>query len=192
MRIRFVLGLLLFCVLPSALEAQGTCPALEAGSTIRLRPTPEVTYTLPAAVLPSDTLIVLSAGRSPREVSIRCSDVRLQLHAGRQSRGRSALKGAGIGFLAGAVFGAALGAAEGGSDPSDELPLFSERDMALLAGAYFGGIGTIGGAVVGFIVPGNRWVDVPAASRPSRASVEGLRIGPAGRSQVRVSYTLPL
>jgi hypothetical protein len=191
MRIRSVLGLLLFCVLPSALRAQGNCPTLAAGSLVRLHAGTEGTYRLPLPVQPTDTAIVLpSSGESVR-APVRCGDLRrVELRVGPGSRVRSGLTGAGVGALMGSLVGAALGYADW--QESSDFQLFSREESMALGAVLIGGVGAVTGGVVGFAAPGSRWEDVPLRSRPARASAAGLRVAPAGPSGVRVSYTLPL
>jgi len=192
MRIRTMLGLLVFSVVPSTLAAQGACPSLQAGSTVRLHaPGASSTYVVTESSKPSDTaLSVTVPGHSL--LSVPCADVqRVQLRTG-PARGRSVLRGGGIGLAAGVVLGAALGYYEYENPGPDEWEIFSREEEMALGATLLGGIGLAGGAVIGLLAPGSRWEELPVNPRPARASVEGLRIGPAGGSQVRVSYTLPL
>ncbi|CAA9296010.1 MAG: hypothetical protein AVDCRST_MAG89-136, partial [uncultured Gemmatimonadetes bacterium] len=188
MRIRSVLGLLLFCVLPSALRAQGNCPTLAAGSLVRLHSGTEGTYRLPLPVQSTDTAIVLpSSGESVR-APLRCGDLRrVELRVGRGSRVRSGLTGAGLGLVMGGIVGAAVGYADW--QESSDFQLFSREESMALGAALLGGVGAVTGGVIGFVAPGSRWEDVPLRTRPARAAAGGLRVGPAGPSQVRVSYT---
>jgi hypothetical protein len=192
MRIRYLLGLL-FLAVPPALHAQGTCPTLEAGSTVHLR-SPSIaraSYTLPRAVQPADSAILLPSTGRHANTQVRCADLqRVQLRVGTASRVQSGLRGAGIGLLIGGVAGAVLGYADWRE--SDEFQLFSRNESMLLGAVVLGSAGAAGGGVIGYALPGSRWRDVPVTSRPGRASAEGLRIALAGGSQVRVSYTLPL
>ncbi|HZG42537.1 MAG TPA: hypothetical protein VEY93_06210 [Longimicrobium sp.] len=191
MRIRSILGLLLLCVLPSALRAQGSCPALAAGSTVRLHSGVEGTYRLPHAVQATDTAIVIPASGQITRTPVPCADLRrVELRVGPSSRIRSGLKGAGLGLLMGGIVGAAVGYADW--QESTDFQLFSRNESMALGAVVIGGVGAATGGVIGFVAPGSRWEDVPFAPRPARASAEGLRVGPAGRSQVRVSYTLSL
>lgn len=191
MRIRYVLGLLLFCF-PPTLRAQAACPSLDAGSTVRLHAPSPATYTLTEAVSPGDTVIAVPSRRAAGPMTIRCEYLeRVEVRMGRVSRGRSALMGAGVGLLMGGVFGAGLGGMDGENQAS-ELQLFSAHDKMLLGAAFVGSIGAASGGVIGFLLPGSRWRNVPLARQAPRASAEGLRVAPAGRAGVRVSYTLPL
>lgn len=189
MRFRHVPALLAFSVLPSTLAAQGGCPALQAGSTVRLHAPSAATYTLPRSVRPGDREIVLpSAGGSAR--MLPCADLqKVQLRTPR-SRGQVALRRAGIGLLAGAVVGAGLGFVAWDEPRGDDWQIFSREETALIAAVYLGGAGAVVGGVSGYVAPGSRWEDVPVTPRPSRASVEGLRVAPAAGAGVRVSYGL--
>jgi hypothetical protein len=190
MRFRHVLGLLAFSMLPATLAAQGGCPALQAGSTVRLHAPSAATYTLPQSVRPGDSEIALpAAGGSAR--MIRCADLqKIQVRTGTRSRSQTAFRRAGVGLLAGAVVGAGLGYIAWENSDGDDWQIFSREESALVAAVYLGGAGAVVGGVYGYAAPGSRWEDVPVTPRPSRAA-EGLRIMPAaGGAQVRVSYTL--
>lgn len=190
MRIRYMLGLLAFSILPSTLAAQGACPSLPAGATVRLHTPAAGTFTTQVAQ-PSDTMLALASPGGAGPLAVRCADVqRVQLRLG-PARGRSAVKGIGIGFLAGAVVGAGLGYF-GTEDDDSGWEILSREEVAVIGAVFLGGTGAVTGGVVGYLAPSSRWEEVPVTSRPSRASAEGLRVAPAGRSQVRVSYTLPL
>lgn len=190
MRFRPVLGLLAFSVLPSALGAQGGCPTLQAGSTVRLHAPSSATYTLPQSVRPEDREIALpSAGGSAR--MLPCAQLRrVELRAGTRSRSRVALRRAGVGLLAGAVVGAGVGYLAWEEGDGDEWQIFSRDETALIGAVYLGGAGALIGGVSGYAAPGSRWQNVPLAPHPLRASAEGLRVAPAGGAGVRVSYTL--
>lgn len=193
MRIRTLLGLLAFSVLPATVAAQGGCPGLPAGSTVRLHAASAATYTLPQAVQPADSAILLPSGAAGAG-TIRCADLRrVQLRVGHRSRGRAALKGAGFGLLIGGVIGAGLGYAQTEEETEgDGWQIFSPEEGALIGAVFLGGASAVVGGAIGFVAPGSRWEDVRVPARAPRASAEGLRIAPAGRGQVRVSYTLPL
>jgi hypothetical protein len=192
MRIRSMLGLLAFSILPSVLAAQGACPSLTAGATVRVHSLPAARFTVPQTVQPGDTALALAplAGGTP--LSMRCADMqRVQLRTG-PARGRSALRGAGIGLLTGAVIGAGLGYFGTEEAEPGEWNILGPEEVAGIGAVFFGGVGAVTGGVIGFVAPGSRWQDVPLAPRPAHASAQGLRVAPAGGSQVRVSYTLPL
>jgi hypothetical protein len=190
MRVRSVLGLLLFCVLPSALRAQGNCPTLAAGSVVRLHSGIQGTYTLPLPVQTTDTAIVIPSSGNIARKPVRCGNLRrVELRVGHRSRVRSGLTGAGVGLVMGGIVGAAVGYADWRE--STEFQLFSREESMALGATLIGGLGAVTGGVIGFVAPGSRWEDVPLSPRPARASA-GLRVAPVGGSQVRVSYTLPL
>lgn len=189
MRIRHVLGLLAFSVVPSTLAAQGGCPALQAGSTVRLHAPSAATYTLPQSVRPGDSEIALpAAGGTAR--TVRCADVRrVELRAGTRSRSQVALRRAGIGLLAGAVVGAGLGYFAWEESDGDEWQIFDRDEATLMSAVYLGGAAAVIGGVSGYVAPGSRWEDVPVAPRAARVPAEGLRIAP-DRHGLRMSYTL--
>jgi hypothetical protein len=189
MRVRHVLGLLAFALLPSSLVAQGGCPALQAGSTVRLYAPAAATYILPQPVRPTDSAIILPPVGRAVPAPLPCADLqRVQLRTD-ASRGRSALRGAGIGLLAGAVLGAGLFYATYTEDDSGWDII--DRDEAALIGAVFGGgTGGVIGGVAGYLTAPSEWRDVPVHAAAPRASAQGLRIAPAGGAGMRVSYTL--
>lgn len=191
MRIRRTLVLLAFSIVPSTIAAQGACPALQAGSTVRVHSPAAAAYTVRESVQPSDTVLALAPVGGAGTASVRCADVeRAQLRVGRQSRLRSGLRGARLGLVVGAVGGAVLGYADWQSSP--DFQLFSRSESMLLGAYVIGMAGAATGGVIGFLAPAGQWEDVSTAPRASSAPAAGLRIAPAGTSQVRVSYTLPL
>jgi hypothetical protein len=190
MRIRSVLGLLAFSVLPSTLAAQGGCPALQAGSTVRLHAPSAATYRLPQAVQPADTAIQLPPTGPNAGGSIRCGDLqRVQLRVGPGSRGDSLLRGLGVGLLVGTVVGGGLFYL--GSEPDEsEYEILSRNEVTAIGAVLGGGAGLVTGGLIGVLTPGSRWRDVPLTPRSARAPAEGLRIAPAAGGEVRVSYTV--
>lgn len=192
MRIFSLLGLLTISVFPATLAAQGGCPFLPAGSTVRLYAPNAQTYILPQTVQPADSAIVLPMAGSTARAPLPCASLqRVQRQTGDASRGRSAVKGAGIGLLVGGVLGATLFYATFEEDDSG-WDIIDRDEAALIGGVFAGGLGVLVGGVTGYIAAPSRWEDVPVPARAPRASAEGLRIAPTGRGQVRVSYTLPL
>lgn len=190
MRIPYVLGLLAFVILPSTLAAQGGCPALEAGSTVRLHGPSAATYTLTQSVKPSDTEIVLPPAGGTARAPLPCADVRrVELRAGSRSRVRSGLRGAGIGLLVGGVIGAGLGYLSFEEDDSG-WEILSREETTLLGAVYLGGVTAVAGGVIGYAAPGSRWQDVPVGTRQARSLSEGLHVVPEGGSRVRLSYTI--
>lgn len=192
MRIRYVLGLLAFSVIPSALAGQGSCPALQAGSTVRLHGASTATYTLPQAVQPTDTAIIPPPAGVRGRAPVRCADLeRVQLRVGTGSRARSALRGAGVGLLVGSVVGAGIGYLAFEQDDSD-WQIFDRNETTLMGAVYVGGLSAALGGVIGYVSPKSEWREVPIGTSQGRRSAEGLRIAPAGGARVRLSYTLPL
>lgn len=188
MRCRSTLFLLALSALPATLGAQDTCPALQAGSTVRLHAPRAATYVLPQPVRPSDTQIVLPAHARAR--TVRCADLdRVQLQVSPGSRGRSTLRGAGIGLLVGAATGAALGYF-GTEEDDSGWEILSREEVAGIGAVIVGGTGALVGGVIGYTTSGSRWQDVPLTTRTARVPAEGLRIAPAGGSGVQASYTL--
>lgn len=189
MRIRHVLGLLALCVLPATLAAQGSCPALQAGSTVRLHAPSGGTYTLPQSVRSTDTAIILPPVGRAVPAPLPCADLeRVQLHTG-ASRSRSTLQGAGIGLVVGAALGAGLFYATYEEDDSG-WDIVSRSEAAGIGAFVAGGTGLVIGGVVGYLRAPSEWRDVPMTSRAARVPAEGLRIAPAAGTQVAVSYTL--
>ena len=190
MRIRHVLGLLALSVAPSALAAQGECPALPAGSTVRLFTPLAATYTLPQAVQPSDTAMLVQ----PFEMGARtipCARLnQVQVQVGTRARGGNILRGAGVGLLVGAVVGGTLFYFGTEEDEDDGWEILSRRDVTIIGTVAGAGTGAVVGGVAGALAPARRWQDVPISARQARAAAEGLRIAPAGGAGVRVSYTL--
>lgn len=190
MRLRHLLGLLAFSVLPATATAQTGCPALPAGSTVRLYTPSAATYTLPQAVQPSDSaMLVQPFGVSAK--MIRCAQLNhVQLRVGTRPRGRNILRGAGMGLLVGAVAGGTLFYL--GTEPDDEdgWEILSRQEITIIGAVVGGGTGTVVGGIAGALSPARRWQDVPLSPRPAGASAEGLRIAPDRQGGVRMSYTL--
>jgi hypothetical protein len=109
---------------------------------------------------------------------------------GSGSRTRSALRGAGVGLLAGSVVGAGIGYLAFEEDDSG-WQIFDRNETTLIGAVYVGGLSAALGGVIGYVAPGSEWREVPIGTRQGR-SAEGPRIAPAGGARVRLSYTLPL
>lgn len=189
MRIRSMLCLLAVSMLPATLAAQATCPTLAAGSTVRLYSPAVAIHTLPQAVQPADSVIVLSDGGNAK--TIRCAELnQVQLRVGPGPRGRSTLRGMGIGFLVGAVTGATIGYLGTEETGDGEGEILGREEVAVIMGIFLGGTGAAVGGVIGFATPGSSWQDVPLRTRTARVPAEGLRIAPDGHAGVRMSYTV--
>lgn len=156
-----------------------SAPALSA-QTATLAPGTRVRVTVPdtqrfvgtVAQWRGDTLFV-STGSGPeaRVLALSPADIRsLQISGGRTSRLLSALKGAGVGGIAGAVGGGVVFLAESLVDEcsvNEDLLCFSSAEalaIGLLVGAY---VGIPLGAVGGFLFPSERWNSVVIATRPA-------------------------
>lgn len=184
MRIRSMLCLLAVSMLPATLAAQATCPSLAAGSTVRLYSPAAEVYTLPQAVQPADSVIAVSDGGNAK--TIRCAQLnQVQLRVGPGPRGRSTLRGMGIGFLVGAATGATLGYL--GTEEAEPL---GPGEVAVIMGIFLGGTGAAVGGAIGFVTPGSSWQDVPLRTRTARVPAEGVRIAPDGHAGVQMSYTV--
>ena len=96
-----------------------------------------------------------------------------------QSAGRAPqlLKGAGYGLLIGGASGALIGYATG--DDTDCFVCFTAEQNAVVGAALLGVAGTVLGAIVGALSPGERWERV---SLPAQLSVE-----PTGVSRATLS-----
>ena len=190
MRIRSMLCLLAVSTLPATLASQTTCPALSAGSTVRVYSPAVEIYTLPQAVQPSDSLMVVSTG-GQNEKTLRCAQLnQVQLRVGPGPRGRSTLRGMGIGFLVGAATGATLGYLGTEEANEGEWEILGREEVAVIMGIFLGGTGAAVGGVIGFATPGSSWQDVPLRTRTARVPAEGLRIAPDANAGVRMSYTV--
>lgn len=190
MRFRSMLCLLAVSVLPATLAAQANCPSLAAGSTVRLHSPSAEVYTLPRAVQPADSVIVVSGG-GRSETLIRCAQLsQVELRVGPGARGRSTLRGMGIGFLVGAVTGATVGYLGTEEGDEGEWEILGREEVAVIMGIFLGGTGAAVGGVIGFATPGSSWQDVPLRPRTARVPAEGLRIAPDGHAGVRMSYTV--
>lgn len=78
-----------------------------------------------------------------------------ELRIGMEPRGRSALRGFGIGLLTGAVIGGIIGFADG-DDPAGWFSFTAEEKALLFGGALGVAGGTLGG-VIGLASPRSRW-----------------------------------
>jgi hypothetical protein len=91
------------------------------------------------------------SGDEPRTISLS-SITRLDVSRGRKSH---PWRGAGVGFLAGALAGAIIGS---GSGADWDLPA---EHAALLGAGFLGLVGTVVGAVAGLSIKTERWEEVP-------------------------------
>lgn len=171
---------------PVAARAQQPGPTMVAeGRVVRLRLRPGVDPardgTRPAgrlARLDADSVVLaLEAGRAAFP---RAAVTRLEVYAGRRSRGREVLRGASFGLLGGAALGALAGAAT--HDPDDDCradawlcPDLGRGFDAAIGAVVLGGIGAVAGGTWGATRPLDRWRRVPMSE---------LRVGLAPRGVV--------
>lgn len=115
----------------------------------------------------ADTIRIL-ADRTLSDRAIALTSVtRVDVSAGRASRGRSAVRAGGIGLLLGGLTGTVIGYASG-DDPPGWFSSSAEEKAAIF-GILLGGTSTIVGGVIGAIRPGERWERVPLPSREMAA-----------------------
>jgi hypothetical protein len=189
MRIRSMLCLLAVSLLPATLAAQAACPSLPAGSTVRLYSPAAEIHRLPQAVQPSDSVIALSDRGNAK--TIRCAQLnQVQLRVGPGPRGRSTLRGMGIGLLVGAAVGATAFYLGTDETQEGEWEIIGREEAAVIGAFFTGGVGAAVGGAIGFVSPGSSWQDVPLRTRTARVPAEGVRIAPAGHAGVRMSYTV--
>ena len=124
-----------------------------------------------------DSALVLRSRISDDPVVLALADVRRLEVSEWGPRALGALRGAGIGLAVGVAAGAILGATTF-DEGSDCYFVCSREDAALLGAVVIGVPATAVGALVGVLVPGERWV--PA---------EGVRVGltPGPRNQLTVT-----
>jgi hypothetical protein len=113
--------------------------------------------------------------KAPR-VFPRADVTALAVSAGRRSRGRGALLGAGVGAVVGAVIGFA-----GGDDPDVNEGGLTASENAVEGAGIFGAMGALIGLA---LPPGERWKEVPL----DRVRVSLLPVRGRG---VRVSVVVP-
>jgi len=131
----------LLLVLSGADAGAGQATRLVPGARVRVAAPPGVPQRSTARIVAvsADTLILADLGGVPRQSVPLVSIASLEV-----SRGRTALRDAGIGFLAGAAIGAVIGAAS--SRPEDFL---GQGAGAVLGATLFGATGVVVGVIVG-------------------------------------------
>jgi hypothetical protein len=136
--LHLVAGTLAWAALPAAAQ-----PALRGGEHVRIR-AGDVTGHYTVVSVGTDSLTLRVAAAEPLTVAFTAFD-RLDLHLGRRTRSQGALRGAGIGFLIGAMTGVAGGLLTGdGGEP-------------FAHGVLLGFTGAVAGGAVGAVAPGDRW-----------------------------------
>jgi hypothetical protein len=136
----------------AALADDGLQPA--PGTRVRITSSDSRLTGKIVAASPDALIVSVKKGREPVTVA-RDAITRFEL-GHRRTSGKGALRGAGIGLLAGGVGGAALGVA---LDSPDDW--FSGGELAAGGAIVFGGAGALIGALVGAASPGERWETVP-------------------------------
>lgn len=145
-----------------------------------------------------DRTLTMAFDGYPGPIEVETTSVlRLERSLGRRPRGKAALRGAGIGLLAGVTSGVLLGFASGDDrcpHPEDPRSVncffffgFSAGDKAAMYGIALGTLGTIGGAVVGAARSGERWERGATVFANERV---GVRVLPAGRGGAGISVSV--
>ncbi|HEX8694785.1 MAG TPA: hypothetical protein VF746_20330 [Longimicrobium sp.] len=157
-------------------------PALHAQDAPRLAEGTRVRVTAPAlaidrqagrvASLSVDTLFLARGPERTLTAVPRGAITRLEVSRGRGERGKSALRMAGIGFLAGAAAGALFGLSCTDPECNEGLPA--------IGAAVGAGFGAIAGGVIGAARGREAWEPVPlgaAAAAPPGGRGRGLALG---------------
>jgi|GEM_PF-5162903 len=182
-------SLLCVCLLalPSALRAQSVAD-LSPGTRVRVVDLGTGRIVGTVSAVRGDTLVVLAGkGDGAHEVALSVSSIRqLQVSRGRPSRAVSALQGAGIGMVTGALGGVA-GATIGGMQSVEECRSGEEHALCFstgqwtLIGVMVGApFGAAWGAAAGFLFPQERWSSLPIRNAPAitvAPSGDALRLG---------------
>jgi hypothetical protein len=100
-------------------------------------------------------------------------------------RRKPALRGAGIGLLAGVASGALIGVASGDDEPS--FVYFTAGQKAAIYGIGLGVVGALGGAVVGASRGGERWERGATVFASGRV---GVHVVPAGHRGAGMAVSL--
>jgi hypothetical protein len=166
----------------SWLQAQQV-PELTEGSRIRVSTEPDVVRPNPLVTtlvrLTPDSMTVMASSGGADLAIPHSAVTRLEVSGGKQGR---ALRGLGIGMVAGAVVGG-LAWALGSSSCEGELCGTGFDDaLSATVGAVALVAGALGGATVGLIIgaasPGERWDPVPLADRSALPETgHGYRVG---------------
>ena len=124
-----------------------------------------------------DRMVTVAFDGHSRPVEFdKASVIGLERSLGGRSRGKGAGRGAGLGLLAGAASGILIGVASG--DDQSGFLAFTAGEKAAIYGIVLGAVGTIGGAVVGASVSGERWERGATVFASERV---GVHVVPAGR-----------
>lgn len=136
----------------TALPAQEVL-AVSPGQRVKVR-SPEARGVFVVQTVTPDTLVVAAANGETRAVPI-ASISRLEVSEGERTRMGGFGRGAGFGFLIGAVIGGGLGLTSGDDG------IFSAGETALILGTFSGGVGALIGGALGASNPGEHWRRVP-------------------------------
>lgn len=178
---RMLLVVLCTSIVPVAVAAQPPRPPVVDGDRVRVT-TPTLQGVFVVVASTADTLALRQTPADGAPTLVPWQDVtRLDVRR-RRSQGAGGLRGAGIGFVTGAVSGAVLGFASGDDDPSAWLA-FTAGEKAAVAGIAFGGVGLLVGGIIGLVAPGERWDAVDLR--------EGVRVSPGRGGGITLSYAVP-
>ena len=174
---RRVGGLVGGFLLLAALATADETPPLEAGARVRVVVSSgQGRLTGGLLAVDNERLTLQIENEKTPRVLPRAEVTALAVSAGRRSRGRGALLGAGVGVVVGAVIGFA-----GGDDPNVDEGGLTASENAVEGAGIFGAIGALIGLA---IPPGERWKEVPL----DRVRVSLLPVRGRG---VRVSVVVP-
>jgi hypothetical protein len=148
---------LVVAMIVAGLAATGL-PAQEAslaqpGQRVKVR-SPDARGVFVVQSAAADTLVLAASNGGTHVVPV-ASISRFEVSAGERTRLESFGRGAGFGFLIGAVIGGGLGLTSGNDG------IFSAGETALILGTFTGGVGAIIGGALGAANPGERWRRVP-------------------------------
>lgn len=145
-------------------------PPLVSGAQVRVRPGTGGNPRIGTLIALDDTVLTMRLGAGEAPSVIRRSDITsVDVSAGRHSRWRKALIGAGIGVGAGVLIGFALGDDRGASDDSELAFTAGEKAFGLAIV-----LGPVGGIVGAAVTPGEKWRGVePSGLRLSLGASPG-------------------
>ena len=173
MRVSVLVLTALSFVLPAATNAQATPVVLAPNTRIRFTVAPDSAAVVARVVAQHGDSIWVRPERTGDTLSLRASSLaRLDVSRGKETHARHA---AGVGFLIGAVSGGIFGYATGEDCHPTDWICFPRGETATAGALMFGLLGAGAGAIVGWVMPVERWNHIlpPAAGR--------FTIGPDGR-----------
>jgi hypothetical protein len=173
--------------LPPSAGAQHRAPGVEVGDTVRINLANRGRHRGVVSRVADSGFVLRRAGRGDTLITQWSSGTRLQRLAGRRSRlanaGLGALTGLGVGAVGGAVIGAAS------YDPDGFSLGGSLAGEAGVGAVIFGTLLTPVGAVIGLLVPTERWQTISLDGVPRAAAVPFLRADPV-RGHIAVGLSL--